>query len=90
MTMTTTHKSYRQMTITRARSKGWRVSTQWTAGELADLSGECFESYGHVNGVELFGTTTLRRAGDEVLQLDANGRIVARYAPDKTLRILVK
>lgn len=84
--------AYRTLTAAQAARRGYRVSGGWTAGELADLdNGGVFHSFGRVHGVEVFGSAALRREADgSVARVAADGQVVARYASDLPLRILVR
>lgn len=77
---------YRTLTLRRARERGWDAYSI-SARQLFELiveSGadlQVYQSFGHVGGEEMFGTTIFRANHEDarVDVLDSNGRVVAAY-----------
>lgn len=72
--------------------KGFRV-TVWAAEELAALApeGVIFGSFGHVNGVEMFGRNRYRADAEGNLHLyDSDGAKKIVHPASRKLRIITK
>lgn len=79
------------MSVTTAGRKGFRPA-RITAGNLAKSLGPEFTvwtSFGHVNGVEMFGKDAMVLDGEHV-NVIAAGRVIIKHPLDRKLRILVK